>query len=197
MKVVRVSIDSLKNERVRISSETLGEVRTVNPVPKVIVYGVNEKQFAVLIPVMPPRIGRSVSERFEDFSRRVVAPDSAFDRDAISIRSARNPHPPRTRMAATTVEPAVRPPAKAIGKIVITRQANFKSVENHFRFPVRDIIPVFVGDKEQLWRAHQPDPTTPHLNTGEHLQVVFKNRSLIGLTIPVGVFKNQNTILER
>ena len=61
MKVVCVSIDSLKNERVRISSETLGEVRAVNPVPKVIVYGVNEKQFAVLIPVMPPRIGRSVS----------------------------------------------------------------------------------------------------------------------------------------
>jgi len=80
---------------------------------------------------------------------------------------------------------------------MVTCQANFKPIENHFRLSIWNIVTILVGDKGQLRRTHQPNTFTPDLYAGQHLQIIFKYSPLIRLPIPICVLKNQDTILQR
>ena len=59
MPVVRVLIDERIRARVRVNGVRADEVRAGEIVPEMAVDGVDEKKFAVLVPIVSPRVGGS------------------------------------------------------------------------------------------------------------------------------------------
>src|SRR5262245_27071649 len=98
-------------------------------VPKVTVYTVADKQSPGIVPIVPPRIGRSMGECFEDLRRRMITPHPAAQGHPLGGGRARRTNLPRTRRAAPAVQPTIRSPTKAIGKIVVVLRRNRESVQ--------------------------------------------------------------------
>src|SRR5207253_6399539 len=92
------------------------EVRAGEVVPEMAVHGVDEKEFAVLVPIVAPRIGGAGAERLHHFAPRVITPDRAAQRDALVRRRARRAHLTGAGRAATAIQPAVRAESQAVGK---------------------------------------------------------------------------------
>src|SRR5438552_17705649 len=95
------------------------EVRAREVVPEVAVDGVDEKKFAILVPVVAPRICGATAQCFHGFTLRMVAPDCAAQRNALLRRRARHTGFARARGAAASVEPAVRTESQAVGEGVV------------------------------------------------------------------------------
>ena len=95
------------------------EVRASDAVPELAVDGVDKKEFAVLIPVMAPRIGAAAAQDLDGFALRMVAPDRAAHRNALFGRSAGHTEFARARRAAAPVEPAIGAEAQAVGEGVV------------------------------------------------------------------------------
>ena len=100
-------------------------------------------------------------------------------------------------MTTAAVQPTIGAPAQAIGKIVGTAIGNNKTVEHCFGRAVGNIVAIAIRNEQQLWRAHQPYATAPHFHTGEHLNLVGKNRAAFGVAVVVGVFKNDDSVAKR
>ena len=48
-------------------------------VPEMPDHGVDEKEFAMLVPIIAPRIDRTVGQDLDHLAFRVIAPDSSVD----------------------------------------------------------------------------------------------------------------------
>ena len=78
--------------------------------------------------------------------------------------------------------------------IVLARDG--ETIENNFGRSVGDVITVAVGNEQELRRAEQPDASKTKFHAAEPLNVVGKNRPLVGTAVPVGVFENQDPITQ-
>ena len=90
--MVRVLIDQLINARVRVDGMRADEVRAGDAVPEMTVDRVDEKELAVLVPVVSPWIGRAGAERLHNLAPRMITPKGTAERDALLCRSAWRAH---------------------------------------------------------------------------------------------------------
>src|SRR5204863_5422373 len=103
--VVRVLIDERIGARIRVNRVRADEVRAGEVVPEMAVHGVDEKKFAVLVPVVAPRIRGAAAQYFDRFTLRVKTPDCAAQRDALLRRRPRHTELARARRSTAPVEP--------------------------------------------------------------------------------------------
>src|SRR5437867_12790213 len=95
------------------------EVRAGEVVPEMAVHGVDEKQFAVLVPIVAPGISGARTERLHYLPLRVITPDRAAQWNALLGGRARHTHLARTRRATAAIKPAVRAESQAVGEGVV------------------------------------------------------------------------------
>src|SRR3954471_9630802 len=75
MPVVRVLVYKAVNAGIGIDCVGPNEMRARDSVPELAIDGVDEEQFAVLIPIMAPGVGAAAAEHFHDFALGMIAPD--------------------------------------------------------------------------------------------------------------------------
>src|SRR2546426_8029094 len=114
--VVRMLVDQRIRARVWVNRVRAHEVRAGEIVPEMTIDSVDEKEFAVLVPVVAPRIRAAAAQYFHRFALRMVAPDRAAHRNALFGRSAGHTEFARARRAAAAVEPAIGAKAQAVGE---------------------------------------------------------------------------------
>jgi hypothetical protein len=88
-------------------------------VPEMAVDGVDEEEFAVLVPIVAPRVGGARAEDLDDFALRMVAPECAAQRNAVGGGRAGRAEFAGSRGAAAAVEPTVGTEAEAVGEVVV------------------------------------------------------------------------------
>src|SRR5262249_52984003 len=76
------------------------------------------EELAVFVEVHPPRVAGALGEHLKNVPGRVVAPDAGVDRHSLLIRRARLAHLRVREDAVAAVEPAVRPPAERVERLV-------------------------------------------------------------------------------
>src|SRR5439155_19956600 len=145
--------------RIRVNRVRADEVRAGEVVPEMAVHGVDEKKFAVLVPIVAPRIRGASAQYFYGPALRMVAPDRAAQRNALFGRLPRYTDLARARRATAPLEPAVRTESQAGGKGVVHIGRASEAVEHNFRRAVRHIVPVAIRDKQQSRRTHHPHAT--------------------------------------
>ena len=170
--VVGVQID--ETVRVGVGIERMGAhvVLAGRVVPEVAVDGVDEKQFAVRVPVVAPRVGGAGAEDLDDFALRMITPDRAAHGDAGSGGRTRCPELAGGRSSATSIEPTVRPEAETIGEAVVILVGQVEAIEHDLGRTIGDAVVVVIGDKEELRWAHRPHPTRDGGDAGEALEIV-------------------------
>src|SRR5205814_4227609 len=104
------------------------------------IHGIDEKEFAVLVPIVPPRIGGAGADCFHDFAPWMITPNRAAQGNALFRRRPRHAHLAGTRCAAASIKPAVRAKTQAVGESVMIVQRASEAVENHFRRAVRHTV---------------------------------------------------------
>src|SRR2546421_282008 len=117
--VVRVLVDERIGARVRVNRVRADEVRAGEVVPEMAVHGVDEKKFAVLVPVVAPRIRGAAAQYFYGPALRMVAPDRAAQRNALFGRRPRHTELARARRATAPIKPAIGAESQAVGKGVV------------------------------------------------------------------------------
>ena len=165
-------------------------------VPEVSVDSVDVEKFAVFIPIVSPGIGGAVGEDFEGLAVGMKTPDASFDRNALGFGRPGNADIAGAGTAAASVKPTIGAPAEAVGKVVVVVLGDGKAIEDDFGFAIGNIVLIAVGDEEELWRAHGPNPTASQFDTGEHLQLVGEDLAGVGLSVVVFVVKNDNAIAQ-
>src|SRR5437899_2687998 len=138
--MVRMLIDERVGARVRVNRVRANEVRSGDTVPQVAVDGVDEKQFAVLIPIVAPRIGAPAAQSLHGFALRMVAPDRAAHGNALLRWRARNSDFGGTRRAAATVKPAVGTETQTAGEGMMVLRRHGETVEHHLGCAIRHIV---------------------------------------------------------
>ena len=194
--MVRMLVDESVGARVRINRVRPDEVGAGEVVPEVAVDGIDEEQFAVLVPIVSPRVGGAAAHSLHHLALRVIAPDRSAHRDASFRRRARHADFTWTRRAAATVEPAVRTKTQPIGKGVVHVRRTGEAVEHNLGRAVRHIVTIAVGNEKQLRRTHQPHAPVSDLDAGEHLHFVGKNFARVESAGAILVFKDENAIAQ-
>src|SRR5689334_20646204 len=106
--------------------------------------GVDEEALAIRIPIMPPGIGGAIGEHLHNFALGMIPPKPAFDRHAQLIRRAGHTEPPRAGMTAATVKPAIRPPAQAVGEVMVVGLRHGEAIKHHLGWTIGHIVSIFV-----------------------------------------------------
>src|SRR5687768_16408000 len=120
----------------------------------------------------------------------MITPDAAVERNALSFNGSRNSDFSWAGMSGPSVEPAVRTPFQAIGKIVIIVASNRKPIQHHLRGPVGLVVAIGIRNKEQLRRTHQPDTRVADLDAGQHLNMIGKYLPTLSSAITIFVFED-------
>ena len=172
------------------------QVRAGHEVPEMAGDGVDEEQFALLVPVVAPGVGGAVGEHLNPLTFRMEAPEAALHRQTLRLGRPRHAQAGRAGMAAAAVQPAVGPPAQAVGEVVVVVLGDGEAVEHHLRRPVGPVVAVSIGQEQQLRRAEQPDPAPADFNAGEHLHVFGEHRARLRPAVPVAVLEDDHAVLE-
>src|SRR5258705_11473286 len=114
MPVVRVLVDECIGARIRVKRVRTHEMRAGELVPEMAVNRVNEKQFAVLVPIMPPRVGSSRTDYLYNLAPRVITPHRAAQRNALLRGRTGQADLARTGRAAAAIKPPVRTETQAV-----------------------------------------------------------------------------------
>lgn len=163
--------------------------------PKVTDDGIDEKQLAVLIPVMPPRICAALADDLEGFPSGMVTPDGAVELCPRAIRCARFPDGGCGLNPVPPVEPAVRPPFETVDDVMADGVV-LPAIEQHFRGSVRNIIAVTVGDKDEVRGARRKNSTEAKRDARELLSLIPEHFVCVEMASALGVLENQNTIVK-
>src|SRR3954471_14258737 len=119
MPVVCVLVDEGIGARVGIEGMRADEMCAGELVPKVTVDGVDEEEFAMLVPIVSPGISRAGAECFHHFPGGMITPHRSAQRDPLLWRRPWYAHLPEAGGAAAPVQPAVRAKAQAIRECVV------------------------------------------------------------------------------
>ena len=98
--------------------------------------------------------------------------------------------------AVPAIEPAVRPPAQAVGDVV-PHDAVVPAVEHDLRLAVGDVVAVAVGKEQQPGRTEGPHAAEADLDAGQLLSLVPKDRLPVGPAVMVGVFQDHDPVVLR
>ncbi len=165
--VVGVLVDQGVGPRVGLDRVRADEVGAGDQVPEVPVDRVDEERLAQRVPVVAPGIGRPVGQDLEMLADRMIAPEAAADGHAERVGRPRNADLAGRGGPATAVEPAIGPPAQAVGERVMVLDGDREPVEDDLGGPVGHVVAVAVGDEQQPGRAEQPDAAEAQLDAAE------------------------------
>src|SRR4051812_31821607 len=112
--MVRVLVNQSIHARIVIERVWADKMRACEFVPEMPVHRIDEKQFAVLVPVMAPWICRAGAERLDHFSGRMIPPDRAAQGDPLLGGRARHSHLAGAGGAAAAIKPAVRAESQSV-----------------------------------------------------------------------------------
>ena len=115
--------------------------------PEVADDGVDEKELAVFVPVVSPRIGGAMADDFEVFAGGMIAPNAALDVSALGFgRAGAADLGAGAEDAVPSVQPAIGAPAQAVDDVV-AHLVGVESIQNHLRLAIRLVVAVSVGQK--------------------------------------------------
>ena len=89
---------------------------------------IDEKELPVLVPVVPPRVDRTVSQDLDHLAFRVVAPDPSVDGSPMLGGCSRDARLARAGMPTAPIEPTIRSPAQAVGEIMVVSPPDVEAV---------------------------------------------------------------------
>src|SRR5262249_18503917 len=113
MPMVSVEVDHFVRARIGLDRVRALVMCAGDHVPQAAVPRVDEKDLAMLIPIVPPRVGRSRAKRLERLALRVIAPNAAAERSALLFGRAGQADIAGARRAAATVQPTVGAPVQS------------------------------------------------------------------------------------
>jgi hypothetical protein len=146
----------------------------LNHVEQVRVDAVADEALPEIVPVDSPGIGRAVGERLPHVPHRMIAIHAAVEAHPLFVGRAgfadHRPVGPPVR----AVKPAVGSPGEGVGQVVGVGVVA-EAVEQHFRRPVGNVVPVAVGNEIEVRRRHDPGPAEADLNPGHIVQPLSKN----------------------
>ncbi len=192
--MVGVLIDEVVDAGIGILTVHAFEVCALNPVPEMADDGIDEKHFAVLVPIRAPGIRGAMAVGLVDFAHGMVAPDAAGGGLTFLARRAGNVRPTRAGDADATVEPAIGAPLQAVGECVAAPRRGAETVEEDLRRAAGFVA--VSGNPEQIRRTQGVDATEAALDAGEHLEIVGEDRALVEVAVVVGVFEDQDAIAK-
>ena len=163
--------------------------------PKMPDHGVDEKQLPVLVPVVPPRIGRALGNDIKRLGDRMITEDATIHLHPLRSRCARLADVGRGQDSVPPIQPTVRPPAQSVDDIVPHAVA-VEPVQHNLRFAVRHVVAVTIRNEQDARSRRHPDTTEAHLDAGDVRALVPKHLSFIEYAIVVRVLKNQDAILH-
>src|SRR3954465_8319091 len=138
MPMVRMHIDQPVSVRVGIERMGGDEMRSGNHVPKMAVHGIDEEGLAIGVPIVAPRVHRSVGDHFDDFPLRMIPPHPAADRNSIGGTCAGKPEFSGGGSPAAPIQPSIGSPMKTVGKIVVIVGWYRKTIQHHLRWTIRN-----------------------------------------------------------
>ena len=192
--VVRLLVDELVDERVRIFAVHALEVRTVDALPAMPDDRVDEEQLVVLRPVGAPRVGGAMAIRLEDLGHRVITPEPAGGGLTLLLLDARYVDPRGARDAHAAVEPTIRAPLQPVGERVTAGGRRAETIEHHLR-RARGLVAVH-RDEQQVGRAHRPHPAETALDARQHLHLVGEDGAPVELPVVVRVLEDHDAVLQ-
>src|SRR5262245_61267869 len=78
--MVGVEVEKLIDARIWIGRRAARVMGAGDAVPEMSVGGVDKEQFAMLVPIVAPGIGRAVADHFDNLTHGMIAPDCAAQR---------------------------------------------------------------------------------------------------------------------
>src|SRR5207248_5207361 len=84
--MVRVLFDQRVGAGIGINRVRTNEVRAGEVVPEMAIDRVDEKEFAMLVPIVPPRIGGAGADCFHNFAPWMITPNRAAQGNALLRR---------------------------------------------------------------------------------------------------------------
>ena len=196
VEMIGVLLDQAVAVRVRVIAVHAPEVRPGNRVPEMAYDGVDEERLADLVPVEAPGVGRALHHHLHDLPFRVIPPDAPGHQQALVRRSAGHPDVRRAGDAHPAPEPAVRPPAQAVGEGVPAARGRVEAVEQHLRFPIGHAIAVTVGNEEQLRRAQRKHAAATNLDAGENFPLVPEDGAFVEVAVVVRILKQHDAVVQ-
>ena len=101
----RDGLDVFVGMNVRVRAGLALVAGALDGVPHVRDHAGFEEGFPVVVPVDTPLVAAAFAPAFEDLARRVEAPDSGFDEDALAVRGAGLAHSGAIEDAVRAVGP--------------------------------------------------------------------------------------------
>ena len=146
-----IMIGGLLDQLVKVLVEMIAVhaliARAGHGMPEVANDGVDEKELAVFVPVVPPRIGGAVADDLERFAGGMIAPNPALDVGALGFgRAGAADLGAGAEDAVPAVQPAIGTPAQAVDDVV-AHLVGVESIQNHLRLAIRLVVAVLVGQK--------------------------------------------------
>src|SRR3954470_21053855 len=105
-------------------------MRAGNHMPEMAAHRVDEKKFAVFVPIITPRIYCAAGQHFENLFGGMIAPDSASNRNAMVRQGPGRADLAGRRGAAPSVQPSIRSPAEPVGDGMMAGGGHSESVQN-------------------------------------------------------------------
>ncbi len=164
-----------------------------NHVEQMRIHAVADEGLAVVVPIDAPRVRRAIGVRFPDVPHRMIAIHAAVEANPLALRRAGFAHRRPIRAAVRAVEPAIRPPSKAVGQVMGIRMIA-QSVQEHLRFAVRPVIAVVIGNEIEEGRRHDPGAAEADFDAGHIIQLVVEEGPLVAAAVAVGVFEDHDPI---
>ena len=115
-------------------------------VPQVPDHRIDEKEFAVLIPIVPPGICRPLAHYLEQLSRRMVAPDGSIDFCPLLSGVPWFPDREPARIPMPAIKPTVRSPFQTVHN-VMPHGIVIPPIEQDFWWTIRHVIAVAIRNE--------------------------------------------------
>ena len=156
---------------------------------------VDPKQLAIRIPVVAPRIRAAIQHDLKFSRAGVIAENAAVHPRAILSRSAGRADGRGVRDAVASVEPAIRPPAKAVHDVVADG-LEIKPVEQHLRRAIGLVVAIFVRDENQIRRAQRIHAAIAEFDARESHALIPENRPLVEMPVIVRVLEDHDAVAQ-
>ena len=193
VKVIRRLLDHLIDMRVEVRAKHPLVVATGNRMPEVTDHGVDVKQLAIRIPVVPPGIRSAMADDLKDLPCGMVAPDGAVQLRPLLQRRSRRTHGGRVGDPVPTIQPTVRPPAQTVHDVV-PDGLRVEPIQQHLGVTIRHVVTILVSDETQRPLIQNPHATVADFHTRQVTPLLPKHGPDVVATIAVLVLKNQDAI---
>ena len=146
-----IMIGGLLDQLVKVLVEMIAVhaliARAGHSMPEVADDGVDEKELAVFVPVVPPWIGGAVADDLERFAGGMIAPNATLNVSAFGFgRAGATDLGAGAEDAVPAVQSAIGAPSQAVDDVV-AYFVGVESVQNYLGLAIRLVVAVSVGQK--------------------------------------------------